>query len=816
MPQFSDLRYAVKLLLKQRGFTAAALLTLALCVGANTAIFSVLNSVLLKPLPFQDADRLVSIHNNYPRAGAERAGAAVPDYYDRLELPALQEVAMLQERGMTIGEAGRPERLRGMAVTPSLFRMLGTPAAAGRTFLPEEGEPGNELQALLSWGLWRERYGGDPGVVGGTIRINEVEHTIVGVMPRGFVFQDPAVRVWVPLAFPAELRVDNARHSNNWTMVALLRPGATLTQAQQQIDALNARNDERLPQFADILQQVGFTTVVADYRGELTRDVRGTLWLLQAGVLLVLLIGCVNIANLVLVRSTARHRELATRAALGAPSVRLARQLVTESLVLAVAGGLLGVLLGWLAVRGFAAFAAERLPRGAEIALDGTTLLAALLASAVAGLLFSAAPILRLLGADLSGVFREEGRTGTAGRSTTAWRGALVTVQVALAFTLLVGAGLMTTSFARTLAVDPGFEPAGVLSASVSLPVTRYADAAARRQFADRLLEQARAMPGVTGAALTNTLPFSDETNSNALSPEGYEPRPDDPLVAPMGSRVSDGYFETMGIRVLMGRSFTAGDAEGAPPIAMVDRYLAERFWPGQDPVGRRIAEGVPGVDGQDLQYRTVVGVVDEVRARTLAGDQPLGHYYLPAAQVPAGRFHVVLRTAGPPGAAIGPLRAAVAGLDPDLPIFDVRTMDERLSESVFTERLRMLLLAAFGTLALLLAAVGLYGVLAYSVAQRSVEIGIRMALGSTAAAVSRLIVGQGARLIGIGLLAGLAASLALGRLVRGMLYGVEPTDPWVLLGVLLLLSATALAACLLPARRAMRVDPAIVIREGV
>jgi putative ABC transport system permease protein len=809
-----DARYAVKLLLRQKAFTAAALITLALCIGANTAIFSVLNSILLKPLPFEGADRLVRVYNAYPRAGVDRGGAAVPDYYDRLELSAFQEIAMVRERGLTLGDAGRPERVSGMGVTPSFFSMLGVTPVAGRTFTPDEGEPGGEHNVVLSWGLWQERFGGSPDALGSTIRLSDVAHTVIGVMPRDFVFEDPDVRLWVPLTFPAEMRADNARHSNSWEMIALLRPGVSVQQAQQQIDALNARNDERLPQFRELLEQVGFATVVTDYRADLTRDVRGTLWLLQAGVLLVLLIGCVNIANLVLVRATARHRELATRAALGAPRMRLVRQLLTENLVLALAGGAAGVLLAWAVVRGISGFAAAELPRGTGITLDIATVAAAFGAALLAGLIFGAIPVARLVGADLSGIFRDEGRSGTAGRGTGLWRGGLVVAQVSLAFALLVGAGLMMMSFARTLAVDPGFEPDGLLTASVSLPVTRYPDAASRHQFTHQFVEQVRALPGVTSAAVTSVLPFGEEMNASAVAPEGYEPRPDDPLIAPVNTRAGEDYFETMGIDVVAGRTFSAADVDGALPVAVVDRYLAERFWPGQDPIGKRLGQGVAGL-GEDILYRTVVGVVENVRVINLTGDQPLGHYYIPLAQAPAGRFFVVVKHAGSPAGVAAGLRTAVSGLDPDLPVFDVRSMPERMAQSVLTERLRMLLLGGFGALALLLAAVGLYGVLAYSVAQRSAEIGIRMALGSTATAIFRMVVGQGARLIGIGLALGLLGSIAVGRLIASMLYGVSPTDPLILLAVVLVLSAAALVACLLPARRAMRVDPLVAMRES-
>jgi predicted permease len=808
-------RYALRLLGQQKAFTAAVLLTLALCIGANAAMFSVVNSVLLRPLPFPDADRLVHIYNSYPKAGVERGGAAAPDYYDRLEhTTSFTDIAMLQSRGMTVGEAGRPERVTGMAVTPSFFEMLRIAPAAGRTFTADEGEPGNELQAVLSHGYWQEKYAGSADALGATIRINDVAHRIVGVMPSGFTFADEDVRIWVPLAFGPAMRGVDARHSNNWEMIARLAPGASVESAQAQIDALNARNDEEYPQFREILAGVGFRTHVVDYRSDLVRNVRGTLWLLQGGVLFVLLIGCVNIANLILVRSTSRHRELATRSALGAGRSALVRQLLTESTVLAAGGGALGLLVGWAGVRAFAAVAAAELPRGTEVAFDLSTAAVAFVTALLAGLLFGAIPVARLLRADLSSVFRDEGRTGTASRTTNRWRGGLVIAQVSLAFALLIGAGLLVTSFARTLRVETGFDADGVLTASVSLPVTRYADDAARAAFSQRLLERVRAVPGVTDAAVTSVLPFGGNFNASAITPEGYEPRPDDNLIAPINSRVSDGYFESLGIEIVAGRAFNATDVAGAAPVAVIDELLAERFWPGQDPLGRRIAEGVPGVVGEEEPtYRTVVGVARNVRATSLVGDQPPGHFYMPFAQTSTSRIFLTVRTAITPLGVTNAVRAAVMELDPDMPVYDVRTMQERIATSLTTERARLYLIVAFAALALFLAAIGLYGVLAWSVAQRTGEIGIRVALGSSAAAVFRLVLSQGARLVAVGLATGLAAAILLARFVESMLFGVTPTEPAVYAGVLVLLSMTALVACVVPARRAMRVDPMTAMR---
>ena len=809
-----DARFALKLLLKERSFTAAALLTLALCIGANTAMFSVVNSVLLKPLPFAEPDELVRIYNSYPGAGVERGSNGVPDYYDRRELAVFESLAMYETEGMTIGESGRPQRITGLAVTPTLFDLLGVRPHIGRAFTEEDGEEGSARQAILSYGLWQEQFAGAADVVGSTIRINDVAHTVTGVMGRDFVFEDPDAQVLIPLVFSAAQRSDDARHSNSWEMIGRLREGHTVERAQAEIDALNARLDEQFPQFSQILRNAGFRVVVADYQSDLTREVSGTLWLLQAGVLLVLLIGCVNIANLVLVRSTARHRELATRSALGAGHRRLTRQLLTEGVVLAAIGGALGLAAGWAGVRAFASFAAEELPRGAEIAMDFQTVLVAMAIALTAGLIFGAIPVLRLMRGELSSVFREEGRTGTASRATRTLRGGLVVAQVSIAFALLIGAGLMVASFVRMMRVDHGFQTDRLLTASLSLPVTRYPDDIARRQFISTLLQRMRALPGVEHAAATNVLPFGDNMNSSVVTAEGYVPQPEESLIAPVNSHVSAAYFETMGIDVVAGREFTEGDVADAPPVAIIDRTIAERFWPGRDPLGQRITQGAPDIM-DDLVYRTVVGVVDDVRVRGITADQPPGHYYVPLAQQTPARVYLGTRTSGEPLAMANAIRALVTDLDPDLPLYQVQTMEQRVSASFTTERARMILLVGFASLALLLAAVGLYGVLAYTVMQRSGEIGIRMALGSSARDVFRMVLGEGARLVALGLALGVAGSIALSRLVSSMLYDVAPTDPFVYAVVFALLSLTALAASTVPARRAMRVDPLVAMRDS-
>lgn len=810
-----DIRFGVKLLRKEKGFTAAVLLTLALCIGANAAIFSVVSSVVLRPLPFPHPERLVKLLNSYPNAGGPRGGAGVPDYDDRRrEIAAFDAVALYRGGGVTIGESGSPERVSALHVTPSLFRVLGVRPVRGRAFTEEDGQVGGEHKVVLSYALWQQRFAGRD-VLGTDIRVNGQPYTVVGILPRGFTFEDPDARLWLPLAFTAADRADDRRHSNNYQMIARLRPYATLQQAQQQVDALNRRNDERFPAFREILRAAGFHTIVAGYRNDLIRDVSATLYLLQLGVLLVLLIGCVNVANLVLVRSTARVRELATRSALGAPHRRLVRQLLTENVLLATAGGGLGLLGGWAGVRAFRALGADQLPRGTEIHMDAAVVLGTLALSVVSGLVFGAIPVARLRANRLAAILREEGRSGTAARSAVALRGALVAGQVGLASALLVGAGLLITSFVRTLGVDPGFRTDHVLTAAVSLPVTRYPDEAARRQFAQRAVERVRAIPGVVAAGATDYIPFGNDENGSVMTPEAYAPQPGESPLAPLWSLVTPGMLEAIRLPLARGRQFReSDDAAGAPRVALIDQWLAKRYWPGQDPIGRRLFQGVYGMmPDSEIQYYTIVGVVKDSRFEKLTGEMAPGHVYVANGSDPSAHLYFTLRTAGDPLAGAGTLRSRIAAIDPDLPVYDVKTMEERVSASLTLARASMVLLAGFGSLALFLAAVGIYGVLAYSVAQRTGEFGIRVALGGTARDIFGLVLGQGARMLGVGLLVGVAGSLALTRFLRGMLYGVSATDPLVFGAAIALLTAVTAAACLVPARRATRISPVDALR---
>ncbi len=508
-----------------------------------------------------------------------------------------------------------------------------------------------------------------------------------------------------------------------------------------------------------------------------------------------------------LARASGRAKEVAIRTALGAGRRRIVRQLLTESVVLAVGGGLLGLALGAAGTRAIAALGADDLPRAAEIGVHAPVLAATAAVALLAGVLFGTIPVFRLFHADLSTVFRQEGRTGTAGRATLGARSALVVTQVSLAFALLIGAALLLVSFSRKLSIEPGFEPEGVATASLSMPASRYPDPAARRAFLARALDAIRTLPGVEQAGATSVIPFGGDFNSSVITPEGYEPKPGESPLSPIQSVVTPGYLEAMDIPLLRGRAFDARDTEGSTPVVIIDEWLARRYWPDQDPLGKRLYQGVPEMD-DEREYRTIVGVTREIRVLDLAGAEQVGHYYYPYDQSPVSTVFLTLRTGRDPLSVVPAVRSEIARLDPDLPIYAPQTMPDRITASLLTDRARMLLLLIFASVALVLAAIGIYGVLAYSVALRTREIGIRVALGSRQPEIFRLVVSQGLKLLGIGLGIGVAASLALTRVLRGMLYGIEPDDPLVFAVVLAVLGAVALVACMIPARKATRVDP--------
>jgi predicted permease len=814
-----DAGLAARLLLKDKTFTLATVATLAICIAANIALFSIVYSVLLRPLPVPQADRLVRVYNSYPRAGSARSGSGVPDYYDRLKgVPAVETLALYSTRNRSTGEAGRPERVLSMAVTPSFFRVAGVQAAFGRLFSQDEGELGHENKVVLSYPFWQERFAGDPRVVGRDLRLDGRPFTIVGVMPKEFRFIDAEVRLWVPLAFTPEQKSDDNRHNNSWESIGRLRPGATIGEAQAQVDAVNAVALDRFPALKPVLVNAGFHTVVVPLQDDLVRNVKRTLYLLWGGTLFVLLIGCVNVVNLALVRSRARLREIATRVALGAGRWRVASQLLTESLLLTVTSAAVGLLLGWAALRLLGAMNLEQLPRAGEIGLDGAAVAFTIGLAIALGLAIAVFPLGSALGVNCASVLHEGGRTGSGGRGARLLRRGLVVTQVAVAFVLLLGAGLLTVSFRQILAIDPGFDPRQVITASVSLPASRYADDARLGTFAADAIRRLRALPGVRQAGATSSIPFGGNYSDSVILAEGYQTQPGESLLSPTRVNVTSGYFEAMRIPLRRGRFFSDSDTSDRQHVVVVDERLARKFWAGRDPIGRRMYRpdvSTVLVPNEKTDWLTVVGVVGEVRQDGLVTSrESVGAYYLPIEQEPVRSLTFAIWTAADPTTTIGSLRREIAALDPELPVFSTETMEERTADSLVTRRWPMMLAAGFGVVALLLSAVGIYGVLAYLVTQRTKEIGIRMAIGGTPRSIFDLVLKEGVALIGVGFVFGGTAAFILRRSIESQLYGVRPTDPRVLALAMLVLGLVALVACCIPARRATRIDPVVALNR--
>jgi putative ABC transport system permease protein len=816
-----DIRYAARVLVRHAGFTTVAILTLALAIGINSALFTVVRSVLLRPLPYPQADRLVFAYDGYPGAGVARAGTSVPNYLDRrAAVSAFESQALYQFRGFGIGEPGSIEAAAGMAVTPSFFHVLQVSADRGRLFTEAEGESGHEHVAILSFEYARRAFGDEETAVGRAVRLNGERYAVIGVMPEGFAFLNPDVRVWIPDVFTPEQRAEDSRYGQSDDSIARLAPGATLAQAQQQVDALTRGNIERAGPLKSLLINTGYHSVVVPLAADMVRNVRGTLNLLWGGVLFVLLIATANITNLVLVRASSRTREMATRHALGAGRGRMARQLLAEMLLLTAIGGLAGSLLGAWTLRWVSSLGLAALPRGHEIRMDWAVVAFTFALACVQGVIISAAPLAQLAGLNLNVVLREDGRTGTAGRGAGLVRRALVTVQVALAFMLLIGAGLLFASFRQLLSIDPGFKAEHVLTGSLDLPESRYGGDAKRGAVVSRALERIRRVPGVVAAGVTSDLPFNVSVSSSTVIAEGYVPAPGESILSPRMLRVTPGYFEALGVPLKRGRYFADRDSASGPRAIIIDERLARKFWPHADPIGRRMFQPERASDllksSADTKWLEVVGVVGAVKQQELveADDPGLSAFYLPYAQATTLGIGFVIKTQGEPAAATRAVQQALRTVDPELQLGEVKAMPERIEGSLHPRRTPMLLSLGFGLIALLLASLGIYGVLAYQVSQRTREIGIRMALGSDARSVLHLVLREGAVLVLIGLAVGLAGAVALRSVIASQLYGVGVLDPIVLVSVSGVLAMAALLACLVPARRAARVDPVVALAQ--
>jgi predicted permease len=806
-----DIRYAIRTLRKQPLFTLVAVLTLTLGIGANTAIFSLLYQALLRPLPYAHADRLVFVWNTYPKMGLPQASVSIPDYIDRkTQAPAVEDGTLFTARAVNLAEGGQPEQVRALAVTPSFFSTLGRQPFLGRGFTEDEAKPDADKYVILTHGLWQSRFGGDASLVGRDIRMNGESYRVVGVLPADFRLPAMTVGVLVPFSFTPQQMSDQGRGNEFSQMIARLRPGATIQQFNAQMATIVDRNLERLPQRQAFARSSGFGGYAIDIREQLVGDARAPLYALQGVVIAVLLIACANVANLLLMRATGRYRELAIRTTLGAGQWRLVRQMITEGVVLSLFGAIGGLALGYAGLRALIALSSRQMPGIADATMSPAVLVFTVALAVVTGLVFGVVPALSVLRGNTSTLLKDDSTRGSASRATALMRGSLVIVETALALMLLIGAGLLIKSFARLQDVDPGFSTEHVLTTQISLPASRYADGPARRLFWERLLEKAAAIPGVTSAGLTSNVPFNGNVSSGSYSIVGYTPGPSEP--APHGRQevVGGDYFKAMQIPVLQGRGFSESDAGESAPVVVIDQYLVNRYFANRNPIGQEIQRGGP----QSPRF-TIVGVVGTINSIDLGQPVAKERIYYPIAQQPRPSMALVIKTRLDPNSLVPQVRAAVQSLDPEQPIADVRTMEQWVGRSLEGRRAPMMLFTLFGAVALILSAIGIYGVLAFNVAQRVREFGIRQALGADSGSILSLVLKQGLVTTGVGLVIGLAASFALAHYLRTLLFSVEPRDWTVFTAVTLLLLVVAILACYVPARRATRIDPMVALRES-
>lgn len=809
-----DLRYGFRMLLKHPGFTLVAVVTLALGIGVNTAIFSVVHAVLLKPLPFPAPERLVALGQTEPEGRAALSNFSFRNYSDlRIQSKTFERLAAYYNSNLTLTEQGEAARLRVTVATADLFPLLGASPVLGRTFLPEEDNPGGGSAgrpAILSWDCWHRYFGGDPAVLGRAVTLSDNTYTIVGVMPANFSFpiQAQPTEVWVSTALDAEKTGPGApmvaRGYRAWRVVGRLKKGATEEQAQA--DA-NMVASNLAAQFPEANKDLGIK--VMPLLESLVGNLRLTLLLLFGTVGVVLLIACVNVANLLLARAVSRQREINIRVALGASRWQIARQFMTECLLLALSGGALGAVLAMWGIDLIVSLSPGGITRIAETRLDGRVLAFTALVSILTGVICGLAPTLGVSRERLAEALKEGGRSSTGGPRTGLARKLLVVAEVSLALVLLVSAGLFVRTLIRLQNVAPGFDPHNVLTMTVAKSPSPSGDPAQTGEFFSQLTERIKTLPGVVNASVTWQLPLSGASAAAGLEIEG---QPDEPGSQPMAVIHTAGpdYFRTMGIPVVQGREFTEHDDMTSVPVLIINETLAKRFFPGGDALGKHIRPSF-STSGENVP-REIVGVVGDVKHQGLR-EEPVPEFYFAQAQMPPPITTVVVRTAGDPRALAGAVRKEILSADKDAPVYNVRTAEEYLSLSVAPTRFNMTLLVAFAAVALLLTAVGLYGVISFTVSQSTHEIGVRMALGAQGRDVLRLVLWQGMSLTLIGILVGLATSLYLVRVMASLLYGVSATDPLTFVGVSVLLILVALVACFLPARRAMRVDPMIALR---
>jgi putative ABC transport system permease protein len=797
-----DLRYSVRMLIKRPGFTFVVVAALALGIGANTAIFSVVNSILLRPLPYRDPARLAMIWMDNKRMNVDQDIHSFANYIDyRDQNQVFESMAAYSGVSLNLVGVGEPERIIGSAATASLFEVLGVAPVRGRVFTVEEETIGQNRVAVLSYGLWQRRFAGDPNIVGQEILLSDVSRTVIGVMPPSFKFPHKDAEIWVPLALDENQK--RSRGSFGYYAIGRLKPGVSLQQAQAEMGTIASNLESQY----NFLEGLGVNLV--PLHQQVTGRVRPALLVLLGTVAFVLLIACANVANLLLARSAGREREIAIRTALGANRKRLIRQLLTESALMGLAGGAIGLLIAKWGLSALIALSPEDIPRLDQIGIDGRVLGFTLLVSLLTGLVFGLVPALQASKPDLNESLKESGRSSTSGVERRRVRSSLVVLEVALSLVLLVGAGLMIKSFSRLQKVDLGFNPDRLVSMNIQLSRTKY-QGPLSTQFFRQLIERVEAMPGVESAGATTAIFIDALPNSTNFTVEGKPPVPASEQIETPVDSVTPSYFRTMGISLLQGREFTEQDGLESQPVAIVNDTFARRFWPGEEPIGRRFKFG--GSDS-NAPWMTIVGVVGDMRRTGLDVDVRC-ETFLPYTQRRfIGFLSLVVRAKTDPRGLATAVRDQVWSIDPGQPVSHIRTMDEMLNGMMAQRRLNMVLFALFGGVALVLAAVGVYGVISYSVTQRTHEIGIRMALGAGRADVLKLIVRNGMTLVLIGVGIGLIGAFALTRLMTTLLFEVSATDLATFAAISGILSSVGLAACFVPALRAMKVDPMFALR---
>jgi predicted permease len=803
----NNIRYAFRQLRKAPAFTLTALATIAICLGANLAIFAVINSILLRPLPFPDADRLVGIYNTYPKAGVENDGSSITNYYERRgNIPALSSLSIYMERSEVVGEPGSTEQMGVIRISPDFFATLGVRPALGRTFTEEESI-GQKNVVILTDGFWRDHFNSDPNVLGRRTRINGIPREIVGVLPAGFRFLSSEARLFVSMKTDEEQRGPRARHSGGGGthMIARLKPGATIAEAQAQIDAHNAAVEKDNPE-AKMMAEAGFRSPVVSLHADHVRSIRPTLLLLQGGVFFLLLIGAVNLVNLLLIRASGRAKEMAIRQSMGASRRQIVGQVMIETLALTASGGLLGLVAGAWGTRLLEILGANRLPLGARIEFDGSLAAIGLIGSLVLGIVIALPIAWFNLSSHLAHALQSETRSGTTSRAAQRLRHGFIVAQIALAFVLLAGAALLGLSLKKVMTVSPGFQPDHVLTGEFTIPWQK--DPSRRVAIADRLLELIRQQPGVTATGVITNMPLSGDTPKSAMVPKGYVPPAGQSIQGHYAYGVTGDYFSALGIPLREGRFLNSEDSHRAEGVCVVDEDFARRYWPNGGALGQSVADG----SEPDAKLSTIVGVVGSVKQTDLTEPHGQGAVYLPFNRENSFYF-VIARTRQRPEAFAETLRRLVRAADPELAIDKIRSMDTRVADSLITRRSPALLAGIFAGVALLLAAIGTYGVLSYAVAQRHREIGIRMAVGAQRHQIAAQFLSLGLRLLAAGTILGLAGAWAAGKGMQSILFGV-PALPFATLGgTALVMTAVSLIACLIPARRAATVDPVVALR---